>query len=95
MVVGKLLSQDSMKDLIPEEVFEGNEKGLGIFDFSILPHLNSDYFAHLRTPLIRSLAEKFPHAVYALDDSSALKIIDGEIEVISEGDFLKLEKQKK
>lgn len=93
MVVGKLLSQDSMKDLIPEEVFEGNEEGLGIFDFSILPHLNSDYFAHLRTPLIRSLAEKFPHTVYALDDSSALKIIDGEIEVISEGDFLKLEKQ--
>ncbi|HQZ12015.1 MAG TPA: hypothetical protein PK286_03950, partial [Devosia sp.] len=60
---------------------------------SILPHLNSDYFSHLRKPLIQSLADQFPQTVYALDDASALKVIDNQIEVVSEGQFLELEKQ--
>lgn len=92
MVVGKLLPSELTKELWPEESFEGHEAGLGVFDFSILPHLNSDYFAHLRAPLIESLAQQFPRTVYALDDISALKIIDDQIEVITEGEFLKLEK---
>lgn len=92
MVVGKLFSQELMRTLLPEEAFEGNDEGLGVLDLSILPHLNSDYFAHLRSELIRSLAPQFPCDVYALDDTSALKIIDDQIEVITEGEFLKLEK---
>jgi len=92
MVVGGLLSQTLMARLYLEESFEGNETGLGLLDLSILPHLNSDYFAHLRPELIRSLAPRFETAVYALDDQSALKVVDGNIEVITEGEFLKIEK---
>lgn len=92
MVVGKLLPSELTKVLWPEESFEGNEEGMGIYDFSILPHLNSDYFAHLRTPLIESMKDRFLRTVYALDEQSALKVIDGQIDVISEGEFLKLEK---
>lgn len=92
MVVGELLPSELTRELWPEESFVGNETGLGVLDFSILPHLNSDYFAHLRAELIRSLAPKFPKTVYALDDMSALKIVGDEIEVVTEGEFLKLEK---
>lgn len=92
MVIGRLLSSDLTKELWPEESFVGNEDGLGMYDFSILPHLNSDYFAHLRIPLIETLAHRFPQTVYALDDASALKIVDDQIEVVSEGEFLKLKK---
>ncbi len=92
MVVGRLLPSELTKQLWPEESFTGDDSGLGILDLSILPHLNSDYFAHLRTPLIQSLADHFSQTVYALDDSSTLKIIDSDIEVVSEGEFLKLEK---
>lgn len=92
MVAGKLLSQELNRMLLPEEVFEGTDPGLGMLNLSILPHLNSDYFAHLRAPLIQSLAEQFPQTVYALDDASALKVGDEGIEVVSEGKFLKLEK---
>lgn len=92
MVAGKLLPSELTRELWPEESFVGNETGLGILDFSILPHLNSDYFSHLRAELIHSLASKFPATVYALDDASALKIVDGEMEVVTEGEFLKLEK---
>ena len=93
MVVGKLLSGELTKELWPEESFEGSEEGLGLYDFSILPHLNSDYFAHLRVPLIESMKDRFPQTIYALDDASALKVIEGQIEVVSEGQFLELEKQ--
>lgn len=92
MVIGRLLSSDLTKELWPEESFVENEDGLGMYDFSILPHLNSDYFAHLRIPLIETLAHRFPQTVYALDDASALKIVDDQIEVVSEGEFLKLKK---
>lgn len=92
MVVGKLLSQELIRTLLPEEIFEGDDEGLGLLDLSILPHFNSDYFAHLRPDLIHSLAPEFPITVYALDDASALKIIDNQIEVVTEGEFLKLEK---
>lgn len=92
MVVGKLLPSELTKELWPEESFVGNEAGMGIYDFSILPHLNSEYFAHLRIPLIESMKEKFPHTIYALDDTSALKIVDNQIELVTEGEYLKLEK---
>lgn len=92
MVVGKLLPRELTEQLWPEESFEGNEEGIGLYDVSILPHLNSDYFAHLRAPLIQSMKEQFPRTVYALDDQSALKITDQEIEVVSEGEYLKLER---
>ena len=92
MVVGKLLPSELTQELWPEESFEGNDPGLGILNLSILPHLNSDYFAHLRAPLIQSMKEQFPRTVYALDDQSALKITDQEIEMVSEGEYLKIEK---
>jgi dipeptidase E len=91
MVVGKLLSQELSRTLMPEETFAGEDSGLGLFNLSLLPHLNSDYFAHLRADLIRSLAARFPTTVYALDDASALKIVDHNFEVVTEGEFLKLE----
>lgn len=92
MVVGKLLPSGLTKKLWPEESFVGNDPGLGLLELSILPHLNSDYFAHLRIPLIQSLAQEFSHSVYALDDASALKIVGKNVEVVSEGKFMKSEK---
>lgn len=92
MVMGRLLPSELTRHLWPEESFEGSDMGLGMLDLSILPHLNSDYFAHLRVPLIQSLADQFPETIYALDDASALKVVDGQIDIVSEGEFLKLEK---
>lgn len=92
MVVGKLLPEKLIRTILPEEIFEGNDLGLALVDCTILPHYNSDYFAHLREGLLRSLEAQFTSTVYALDDSSALKIVDSKIEVVSEGKFLKLEK---
>ena len=62
--------------------------GLKYVDFYFLPHLNSEYFVNLRKKNIEEVINGMTTKVYALDDASGLKIIDGKIEVITEGEYL-------
>jgi len=39
---------------------------------------------------MKKIAEETGKSIYALDDESALKIVDGNIEVVIEGEYLKL-----
>jgi len=59
--------------------------GLNFVDFYLLPHLNSPYFEKLREDFIREAVQGIPEKIYVLDDNSALKVVDGKVEVISEG----------
>ncbi|MEI6352516.1 MAG: Type 1 glutamine amidotransferase-like domain-containing protein [Candidatus Nomurabacteria bacterium] len=61
---------------------------LNYTDFYFLPHLNNSYFSLAREENIKNIADTIQKKVYALDDNSALKIIDGEVEIISEGEYL-------
>ena len=63
----------------------GGDKGLGLVDFAMFPHLN-----HVELPEnTLANAEKWAAAMsvpgYAMDDETAIKVVDGAIEVISEG----------
>jgi dipeptidase E len=62
-----------------------NMAGLNLVDFYFLPHLNSPYFKNLREDFIRNATKDMKEKIYAMDDQSALKIVDGKIEVVSEG----------
>ena len=62
--------------------------GLGYVDFYFLPHLNSKWFPKLREKNIKEAIKDIKKKVYALDDQSALKVVDGEVEIISEGEYL-------
>ena len=62
--------------------------GLKFVDFYFLPHLNSEYFENLRKKNIEEAIIGLTAKVYAMDDSGALKVVDKEIEVISEGEYL-------
>ncbi len=68
-------------------------KGLNFVDFYFLPHLNSNsgWFKKRRRESIEKVGRGINRTIYALDDSSALKIIDTKIEVISEGEWLVVE----
>ena len=57
--------------------------GLNFVDFYFLPHLNSH--KELKENFIRRILKGMSEKIYALDDNSALKIIDEKIEVISKG----------
>ena len=61
------------------------DEGLGYVDILIRPHLNSTFFTNVTLANMEKLAKDNPAPFYALDDNSAIKIIDGEVSVISEG----------
>lgn len=83
-----LSSED--KRLYYEEIFGySDEKALGFVNFHFRPHLNSPNFPNVRKEYIQEIAKNIKEPIYALDDQSALKVMDNEVEIISEGEYLK------
>jgi len=78
------LSQIIYGDDMEEEPMDG----LNYVNFYFLPHLNSPFFPTRMEEKIIEVAKTLPKKIYALDDQSALKIVDGKVEVISEGKYL-------
>lgn len=78
--------EDEDYDLV---VSTGEASGdtLGLAPLIFRPHLNSRWVPNARNEIIAKKVAKLTDKVYALDDNSALKIVDGKIEVISEGDW--------
>lgn len=77
--------------LYEEDMLETESmKGLDLVDFYLLPHLNSEWFKKLRRENVEKVAKDIDAKIYALDDNSALKIIDDKIEVITEGEWFVL-----
>lgn len=66
-----------------------DKTGLGFVDFEIRPHLNSAWFPKVKLPYLEKLAKEFPYSFYAIDDDTAIKVIDNKIEIISEGKWKK------
>lgn len=71
-----------------DDMEEKNMDGLGFVDFYFLPHLNSPYFPARMEENAKKVATEVSKKIYFLDDQSALKIVDGKVEVISEGKYL-------
>lgn len=67
-------------------------KSLKFVDFVFRPHFNSRFFFMVNKDELEKRAKEIGQVVYALDDDSALKVIDGKVtEVITEGEWLKVE----
>lgn len=60
-------------------------KSLGIVSFAIHPHLNYPGFPDNTLANLEKLASTLPFPSYLIDDNTAIKVIDNNIEVISEG----------
>jgi dipeptidase E len=65
----------------------GSDKSLGFVDFAIHPHLDYVSFPENSMANIEKLAATIAVPSYAIDDQTAIKVIDGAIEVISEGNW--------
>jgi dipeptidase E len=66
-----------------------------IVDFVIRPHLNSNMIPKATLENVEKWAARSDAPLYAIDDQTALKVIDGEVEVITEGEWKLFEKRKK
>src|SRR3989338_5404470 len=88
MVTNPDLALKLSQVIYEEDMLETEElKGLNFVDFYFLPHLNSDWFKKMRRENIEKVGRKINRTIYALDDNSALKVVDDKIEVISEGEW--------
>ena len=61
------------------------DQGLGLVDFALLPHLDHKDHPESSTANVERMAAAVPVPTYAIDDQTAIKVIDGTVEVVSEG----------
>jgi dipeptidase E len=62
-------------------------KSLSLLDFAIHPHLDHEWFPQNSLANLEKLAATIPVPSYAIDDQTAIKVNDGYVEVISEGNW--------
>jgi dipeptidase E len=76
---------------VPAEMERGQDLGdraLGLVDFTLVPHLDHPMFGPEHSAAeIEKWAGGLPVPTYALDDDSAITVVDGAVEVISEGSW--------
>jgi len=61
------------------------DRTLGVVDFSIFPHLDHEMMPENTLTDAERWAASIAGPAYAMDDETAIKVVDGEIEVVSEG----------
>lgn len=67
---------------------QGADRALGLVDFTLVPHLDHpDFVPEHSMAGIKEWAAGVPVATYAIDDQTAIKVTDGVVEVISEGQW--------
>jgi dipeptidase E len=62
-------------------------KSLGLVDIALHPHLDHESFPHNSLANLEKLAATIPVPSYAIDDQTAIKVTNGTVEVISEGNW--------
>ena len=65
----------------------GDDTTQGLVDFAICPHLAPDGMPGNSMAEAEGWAASLPGPKYALDDDSAIKVVDGTVEVVSEGQW--------
>ena len=63
----------------------GGDKTLGMVDFAIAPHLDFPAFPENSLANLEKWAARMGVPAYLIDDQTAIQVVDGAVEVISEG----------
>ena len=61
------------------------DRGLGLVDFAVTVHVDTEGFN--TSADVEKWASGIPVPTYALDDQTAVKVTDGSVEVVSEGNW--------
>ncbi|SEG93034.1 dipeptidase E [Actinacidiphila yanglinensis] len=62
-------------------------RGAGLVDFAVIPHLEHPDHPDASLANAEKWAAHIPAPTYAIDDESAVKVVDGAVEVVSEGQW--------
>ena len=67
----------------------GNDETLGFVDFSIFPHLDHPMLTENTMEAAVKWAAELSNPAYAIDEGTAIRVLDTQVEVISEGNWRK------
>lgn len=73
------------QDFVGWEPPGGADAALGVVDFSIFPHLDHELLPENSMSDAQRWAADLGAAAYAIDDDTALRVVDGAVDVVSEG----------
>jgi dipeptidase E len=62
-------------------------QGAGLVDFAVIPHLEHPHHLDASLANAEKWAARIPAPTYAMDDDTAIKVVDGAAEVVSEGQW--------
>jgi dipeptidase E len=62
-------------------------QGAGLVDFAVIPHLEHPDHTDASLTNAEKWAARIPAPTYAIDDESAVSVVDGDVRVISEGQW--------
>lgn len=65
----------------------GGDETLGLVDFAMFPHLDHEDLPYNTMAHAEKWAAGMDVPAYAIDDQTAFKVIDGAVEVVSEGNW--------
>jgi len=82
MVMAPKVGEDFIESRPP---ITGVDRALGLVDFSIFPHLDHPALPENTMAAAEKWAAGLGGPAYAIDDDTAIKVVDGSAEVISEG----------
>jgi dipeptidase E len=63
----------------------GGDEALGLVDFSIFPHLDNPKLTENTMAAAEEWAAGIGNPAYAIDDDTAIQVIDGAVEIVSAG----------
>ena len=82
---GSLVMSPAVADVFASWTKAAGGEGLGFVDFEIFPHLDNPELPDNTTADAERWATGLTRPGYAIDDQTAIKVVDGVVEVISEG----------
>ena len=72
-------------DFVSWQPISGNDKTLGLVDFHMCPHVNGDGQPGNTMADAEEWASKIDGPCYITDEQTAIQVVDGKVDVISEG----------
>lgn len=85
MVITPRIGADFVSWKPPIGITTDGDKTLGLVDFSIFPHLDNPDLPENTMAHAERWAAGMRVPIYAIDDETAIKVVDGAVEVVSEG----------
>ena len=85
---GSMVMTPRVGDLFVEWNPAGGDEGLGLVDFSLFPHLDYPGWSENTSESAREWAEDIGGPAYAIDDQTAIAVVDGDVRIVSEGKWL-------